>query len=652
MYKKDVERLTEVLLKKISLKNYMGAENVEVDFSEKTEIRGKNRCGKTTLMNAYFDVMTGKFANGAAPTNICPVDENGEEKPVKEIERAVTLEINGIEHEIRKVTKRKYRKGVFVGNETVYMLDGVSVKSAEVNDFLAGIAPPETVAMCSNASVFFSALKKSTADARKAIEGLSGFDVERFCKENAEYQSVSELTAGKKTEDVLKQLKKRLSTENRELDRLNVELDYEQRRLDRSDDSELQKLESEKVTIIGNIESMKNLKEALNVSIDRYSFLLSHIEKLKGELSEIEKEQTKTQRERISAINEELAVLDKEISEKSTELTERNAKLQNNKFYLAFKNKELMDLVKERLRLKNADFIASGVCHVCGQPLPEERTEEDRERFEKEREENIGLTESAISSAESKIGEVVEKISLHSKKIEEITAFISEKKKRVEEISSEKEKILSDMKFSVTDEYKRISEELKKSEAEAAEIFDSTSLWREVTDRINILSVELSQKQSEIDGIVKDREETEKRISDLKESVKEQAQKAADIERRIDMLQDFSIAKNAALEDMVNRKFEFIKIKMSEETLNGDIKETLRINVNGVDYFNGLNHGDRILAEIFLLKGLQDMNGIKLPIWIDDTESLDENRIPDVSRQLIVIRRTDDEKLNVCKVEV
>jgi DNA repair exonuclease SbcCD ATPase subunit len=651
VYKKDVERLTEVMLKKISLKNYMGAENVEVDFAEKTEIRGKNRCGKSTLMNAYFDVMTGKFANGAAPTNICPVDENGEEKPVKEIERAVTLEINEIEHEIRKVTKRKYRRGVFIGNETVYMLDGVPAKSAEVNDFLASIAPPETVAMCSNASVFFSALKKSTADARKAIEGLSGFDVERFCKENAEYQSVYELTAGKKTEDVLKQLKKRISAENGELDRLNVELDYEQRRLDRSDDSELQKLESEKVTINGNIESMKNLKEALNVSIDRYSFLLSHIEKLKGELSEIEKEQTKTQRERISAINEELAVLNNEISEKTTELTERNTKLQNKKIFLALKDKELMDLVKERLRLKNADFIASGVCHVCGQPLPEERIEEDRERFEKEREENIGLTESAISSAETEIREVEEKFNLNSKKIEEITAFISEKKKRADEISSEKEKILSDMKFSGTDEYKRISKELKESEAEAAKIFESTSLWRQVTDRINNLSVELSQKQSEIDGIVKDREEAEKRISALKESVKEQAQKTADVERRIDMLQDFSIAKNAALENMVNSRFEFIKLKMSEETLSGDIKETLKINVNGVDYFNGLNHGDRILAEIFLLKGLQDMNSIRFPIWIDDTESLDESRIPDIGRQMILIRRTDEGKLKVHELE-
>lgn len=612
--------MTEVLLKKISLKNYMGAENVEVDFSEKTEIRGKNRCGKSTLMNAYFDIMTGKFANGSAPTNICPVDENGEEKPVKEIERAITLEINGTEHEIKKVTKRKYRKGVFIGNETVYVLDGVFAKSAKVNDILASIAPPEAIAMCSNASVFFSVLKKSTADARKAVENLSGFDIERFCKENAEYQSVYEITAGKKTEDVLKQLKKRLSSENGELDRLNVELDYEQRRLDRSDDSELQKLESEKAIIIGNIDSMENLKEALNVSIDRYSFLLSHIEKLKGELSEIEKKQTEAQRERIGAINKELAVLDKEISEKSAEFID-------------------------------PDFIASGVCHACGQPLPEESTEEDRERFEKERKENISLAESAISYAESEIEEVGEKLSLNSEKIEEITDFISEKKKRVEEISYEKEKIFSDMKFSGTEEYKRTLEELEKSEAEAARLFESTDLWRQVTERISNYKDDLSQKESEINAIIRDTENTEKRIESLKESVKQQAQKTADVERQIDMLHDFSIAKNAALENMVNSRFEFIKIKMSEETLSGDIKETLRINVNGVDYFNGLNHGDRILAEIFLLKGLQDMNGIKLPIWIDDTESLDENRIPDVSRQLIVIRRTDDETLKVCNGE-
>ena len=283
-----------MLLKKISLKNYMGAENVEVDFSEKTEIRGKNRCGKSTLMNAYFDVMTGKFANGAAPNNICPVDENGEEKPVKEIERAVTLEINGTEREIRKVTKRKYRKGVFIGNETVYMLDGVSAKAAEVNDFLSGIAPAETIAICSNASVFLSTIRKSTADARKAVELLSGFDIEQFCKDKEEYRDAYELAKGKNVEDVLKQLRKKCTAESKELDRLNVELDYEQRRLDGSDDSDLQKLESEKAIIIGNIDSMENLKETLNISIDRYTYLVGLVDDLKKKMSAIEDEQKTT----------------------------------------------------------------------------------------------------------------------------------------------------------------------------------------------------------------------------------------------------------------------------------------------------------------------------------------------------------------------
>lgn len=638
--------MTEVLLKKISLKNYMGAENLEVDFSEKTEIRGKNRCGKSTLMNAYFDVMTGKFANGAAPNNICPVDENGEEKPVKEIERAVTLEINGIEHEIRKVTKRKYRKGVFIGNETVYILDGVPAKSAEVNDFLAGIAPPETIAMCSNASVFFSTLKKSTADARKAIEGLSGFDVERFCRENAEYQSVYELTAGKKTEDVLKQLKKRLSAENGELDRLNVELEYEQRRLGRSDDSDLQKLESEKAVIIGNIDSMENLKETLNISIDRYTYLVGLVDDLKKKMSAIEDEQKKAKNEKIETLKKSIVAIDADIDNFSEKVKKYNESAEK-----VFG--KISSLKSKFTVLKDSHSIVDGlrygddyVCPKCGRGFNPEEIEVVKEKLYKEKEDTLCELKDKVDILEFAIKAETDTYLDFNKKSNEWAEKVFDKRETKKSLEIEFEKLLS-IGFEKTEEYKTLEKRLKEAEEESSKLFESTDLWRQVTERIS----DLSQKESEINAIIRDTENTEKRIDSLKESVKEQAQKIADVERQIDMLQDFSIAKNAALEDMVNRKFEFIKIKMSEETLSGDIKETLRINVNGVDYFNGLNHGDRILAEIFLLKGLQDMNGIKLPIWIDDTESLDENRIPDVSRQLIVIRRTDDETLKVCNGE-
>lgn len=640
-----------MLLKKISLKNYMGAENVEVDFSEKTEIRGKNRCGKSTLMNAYFDVMTGKFANGAAPNNICPVDENGEEKPVKEIERAVTLEINGIEHEIRKVTKRKYRKGVFIGNETVYILDGVSAKAAEVNDFLSGIAPPETIAMCSNASVFLSTIRKSTADARKAVELLSGFDIEQFCKDKEEYRDAYELAKGKNVEDVLKQLRKKCTAESKELDRLNVELDYEQRRLDGSDDSDLQKLESEKAIIIGNIDSMENLKETLNISIDRYTYLVGLVDDLKKKMSAIEDEQKKAKNEKIETLKKSIVAIDADIDNFSGKVTKYNESAEK-----VFG--KISSLKSKFTVLKDSHSIVDGlrygddyVCPKCGRGFNSEEIEVVKEKLYKEKEDTLCELKDKVDILESAIKAETDTYLDFNKKSNEWAEKVFDKREIRKSLEINLEKLLS-IGFEKTEEYKTLEKRLKEAEEESSKLFESTDLWRQVTERISNYKADLSQKESEIKVIIRDTENTEKRIELLKESVKEQAQKATDVERRIDMLQDFSIAKNAALEDMVNRKFEFIKIKMSEETLNGDIKETLRINVNGVDYFNGLNHGDRILAEIFLLKGLQDMNGIKLPIWIDDTESLDENRIPDVSRQLIVIRRTDDEKLNVCKVEV
>lgn len=642
--------MTEVLLKKISLKNYMGAENVEVDFSEKTEIRGKNRCGKSTLMNAYFDVMTGKFANGTAPNNICPVDENGEEKPVKEIERAVTLEINGTEREIRKVTKRKYRKGVFIGNETVYMLDGVSAKSAEVNDFLSGIAPAETIAICSNASVFLSTIRKSTADARKAVELLSGFDIEQFCKDKEEYRDAYELAKGKNVEDVLKQLRKKCTAESKELDRLNVELDYEQRRLDRSDDSDLQKLESEKSTIIGNIDSMKNLKEALNVSIDRYTYLVGLVDDLKKKMSAIEDEQKKAKNEKIETLKKSIVAIDADIDNFSGKVTKYNESAEK-----VFG--KISSLKSKFTVLKDSHSIVDGlrygddyVCPKCGRGFNSEEIEVVKEKLYKEKEDALCELKDKVDILESAIKAETDTYLDFNKKSNEWAEKVFDKRETRKSLEIEFEKLLS-IGFEKTEEYKTLEKRLKEAEEESSKLFESTDLWRQVTERISNYKADLSQKESEIKAIIRDTENTEKRIESLKESVKEQAQKTADVERQIDMLQDFSIAKNAALENMVNSRFEFIKIKMSEETLSGDIKETLRINVNGVDYFNGLNHGDRILAEIFLLKGLQDMNGIKLPIWIDDTESLDENRIPDVSRQLIVIRRTDDETLKVCNGE-
>ena len=67
--------------------------------------------------------------------------------------------------------------------------------------------------------------------------------------------------------------------------------------------------------------------------------------------------------------------------------------------------------------------------------------------------------------------------------------------------------------------------------------------------------------------------------------------------------------------------------------------------VNGTDYMNGLNHGDRILADIDLVTGFQRMNNLNIPVWVDDVESLDTDRIPEIDQQLIMLRVTEDKEL-------
>ena len=139
---------------------------------------------------------------------------------------------------------------------------------------------------------------------------------------------------------------------------------------------------------------------------------------------------------------------------------------------------------------------------------------------------------------------------------------------------------------------------------------------------------------------VKDKET---RIANLNNELGFMRQVAADIERKIDLIMEFSRAKNQALADMVNPHFHHFKFQFLDYTLEGNPVEVCKMVSNGTDYFSGLNHGDRILTEIDLVSGLQEMNGLNLPIFVDDTESLDADRVPNVKQQLILLRRTDGE---------
>ena len=76
-------------------------------------------------------------------------------------------------------------------------------------------------------------------------------------------------------------------------------------------------------------------------------------------------------------------------------------------------------------------------------------------------------------------------------------------------------------------------------------------------------------------------------------------------------------------------------------TLENNPVECCQIIRSGTEYSN-LNYSDRLLVETSMIRGFQKMNNLDLPIWIDNSESINDERLPELDTQMIVLKVTSD----------
>lgn len=151
----------------------------------------------------------------------------------------------------------------------------------------------------------------------------------------------------------------------------------------------------------------------------------------------------------------------------------------------------------------------------------------------------------------------------------------------------------------------------------------------------------------EVSHKIKSATDDDSRIDELEKNQREYAQKVTDVQAQLDLLKKFSRKKNEMLEADVNKYLSFCTVRMFRPLVNGDTEECCDFTYRGEPYSRNMNHGARILTEIDICNAFQKRCGVELPIMVDDTESLDPWKIPDVDSQLIMFRRSDDASLKV-----
>lgn len=666
----------KVEVKKIYLENYQKFPSKSVDLFPRTEISGRNREGKSTLKDAYLDVLTGKMANGTEPTSIRR-KENGVEVPKVDVVRELTLAIDGKEKVIRKITKQKWRKPrgqseeVFDGNETSYEIDGFPAKSKDYTEFIQSIAEPSTLLMCSNPKPFLDTLQKSTAEARKVLEKMSGFDIAQFMIDNPQYAHVEEITKGHSVEDTLKKLRKELNAQKKKVDAKNTEIAYETNRSVEAEDTS--SLESKKQELNAELSKLEEQEQILEDSVKGYDSLSYEIRGLKSSMDGLVSKANEWLRARQKFISDTVSELMLKKSEKESSIRIIGMELGNHireaqqakadldrarQDYPRIKEMELDD--SELKAIETETFNDSDtICSTCGQELPEEQISELRasfeekkkarieaqlkikESFESEKQEKLKYVCDLGNTSAAKLKKTNEEINKLQSEISEAQDEVAELTKQIEEEQSKFTELPESVDMTNDEEYLAVTARIAEFEEKLKSFDDVPGKKQELRMQISNVMKQISNVDADIKIAQAAVTEKEKRVAELNEELKSLGQVQADIEKNIDTVLNFSIQKNKALAEKINPYFKHFQFSFLDYTIEGNPVETCKMICNGIDYNSGLNHSDKILCEVDLLNGLQEMNGLNLPLWIDDSESIDKSRIPMLDRQMIVLRVTD-----------
>lgn len=658
--------MKKVTLKKLSVENYKKFEAKEFDFAGRTEVSGRNRQGKTSLMDAYFDVLTGKLADGTLPNNIRR-KVNGEEVD-DPVVRELVIDVDGTKYVVQKKTKKGKSS-----NTVEYYVNGIKRNKTEYMEILKRIADPDTIAMCSNARVFLNEIQKATAKARETLGRIAGFSKSQFRAEYPEYEWIkNEGVEGDSIEEILKARRRDLRKAKSDVDDIAKQIRKEQSRQVECDET-LPAQRDDLLDLLKENEKQEKVLCDASREYDRISIELAGLKRSRDALVE---KAGKTARENHDRITSLLYTLksDKKNAESKLRLAEMdlehaNKGIERHKAALAQAKKKYTEALKEKwdgdtelTAIRGEEFDpALAICSTCGQTLPEEQVETAKRKFEFNKQSRIskklGEKEQFEKNKRTKLEQITEdgneaseglKAANETKK--EAEAAIEATKKEITslaleiaETEKEVEKPIPEPDMSGNEEYKAVCDKISALEESLNGIGNGENDRILLSNNRHSLEAKLRDVEAKIKTQTARLEEKANNIEALQEEQKKLSQKQANIQQKVDQLTEYSIEKNKALAAVINPHFKHFQFQFLDYTQDGEPMETCRMICNGIDYANGLNHSDRILCDIDLVMGLQEMNDLRLPVWVDDTESVNSDRIPELDTQMILLKVSDGE---------
>lgn len=676
-----------ISLKSLHIENFKGIKQLDVAFGDKTNISGQNASGKTTVFDSFTWLIFNKNSAGVEKFNIRPLDSDGKQIDNVEIKVVAVLEVDGKEVELCKIQKQNWVKHrnspapKLDGNINSYWIDGYPKSEKDYKTYIASLIEEDLFKMLTNPLHFVSMKWKDQRNIlMRFVLDISDPELARqFNAENGNTPFdalIPELEKAPSTDDIKNKFTKMLSEWEKKQIEIPVRIDELSKSLADVDVAEKELAVKElsehiseidaKIADAGKVvnelcgESM-NLQFAMNAMRTAANDLLL-LEQRKLEDARFEAEKMFNSEHR--AISE----YEKQIAE--NESTIAQAEKKRSELGALYKETSALVFDETPYLFDESKWIfdeSSTVCSLCRQSLPADKIAEIKADFESRKVNAKAETEKKLEDARSRFyskkNSELEKIKADGFNqkylIEGLTAKSDSLRKQIEDAKKKEiellgkknqiEKQLKELSFeadmSGDEEYQQKKARYEELEKQIAGLKDSASVADAFREERKALVAELDSVKTDIAKASKN-VEIEERIGELEEEQKEVAQKVADQEKMLYLLEEFIKAKMLRISDSINQHFNTVNFKLFEMQLNGGTKECCECTVNGVP-FSTLNSGHRIIAGLDIIRSLSGLYSVNPPIFTDNAESINEYNIPEMDAQMILLSVSADKELKV-----
>ena len=620
---------------KIELHNFCGIKDRENDLYDRTMIKGQNKSGKTTIKNAIYWILFNKLADGSAPDGIRPHDANGKDIDMTDISVSLTMDIDGKTVKVTKTQKQNWIKDrttqeqKFKGNVNEYEVNGIPKKEKDFVEYMAQFIDLDSFLFCTNPYTF---LRQSTKDRRATLFSLICADVDvEIINANPQFESLKSDLQDGTIEELMSRSKHAITALKEDLKLIPARIDEVSSQIQEID-------EAEKIALNKELSECEEKLASYDTIADTAKELTMRIADAKNKVIRMDTDYRVAQQKADANASIEKSNLINAIAMangtiKALQGYIEDAKRRQEDMTACIK-RYAVDIERIKAETFNADDLK---CPVCGSKYTKAKLESMRKAWQDTQDKKIADLAHMSTDSEVHFNEI-------NSDIEKWESDIVAKQAEITGYEQELA-VVENMPAPVVDapnpkEKEKLNADIAKWQAELDSLSaDNGAEKQAILNRISEIKVILDRQNT--NNVYK------ARIEELTKEQLATSQKIANEEKMLDLLSEYQRTKIGVLTDRINEYFDVIKWQFFKEQINGGFAEVCIPTVNGTSYDGLLNHGDKLLAEIDLCCAFQKKSNVSCPIIIDDTESLDEWRIPQIDNQLICIRRTDDKELAV-----